>query len=197
MSERSGLYLRNVVEAEAGPGGGRPRVEAEGVALQEVGVVPPDPVHDVDVAHLVVAGEALPDRPAGHVEHGAPHRQPVAPPQPQVGVLHRVEGLRGLWRPLPYQAPVIHRPPVPADPPGRHHLAHGVGVDDVGEGVEDLVLRDAAGSVLVGPGEGRHVGGHVDRHRPGRLLRLLLGVVVIEVVELEDQALDCDTVTVR
>ena len=59
------------------------------------------------------------------------------------------------------------------------------------------VLRNAAGSVLVGPGEGRQVGGHVDRHRPGRLLRLLLGVVVIEVVELEDQALDCDTVTVR
>ena len=58
-------------------------------------------------------------------------------------------------------------------------------------------LRNAAGSVLVGPGEGRQVGGHVDRHRPGRLLRLLLGVVVIEVVELEDQVLDCDTVTVR
>ena len=59
------------------------------------------------------------------------------------------------------------------------------------------VLLNAAGSVLVGPGEGRQVGGHVDRHRPGRLLRLLLGVVVIEVVELEDQVLDCDTVTVR
>ena len=65
------------------------------------------------------------------------------------------------------------------------------------------VLRNAAGSVLVGPGEGRQVGGHVDRHRPGRLLRLLLGVVKVhagrvaldweevdvEVVELEDEVL--------
>ena len=73
------------------------------------------------------------------------------------------------------------------------------------------VPRNAAGSVLVGPGEGRQVGGHVDRHRPGRLLRLLLGVVEvhasrvaidweevdIEILELKDQVLDCDTVTVR
>lgn len=160
------------------------------------------PVHEVEVAHLVLVGGSYHGVLVARVVHGAPSRQAVAVPYGDV-VGHGVEHLGGEGVAPAQLGPVVVALLVATHPVPGDHLAEGVGVGAVGERVDHLFLLDLAGGLHVLHGVGRDAAPGAQQHDAGQARQRPLRVVqedsrivrdsllkTVHVVHLQHEVLD-------